>query len=213
MQIAMKWLLIFDNVEDIQNITEFWPSSRTGAGSILITTRKINVASAARGSEQHISSLSEAEAWQLFGRLMHDAKRKGWTDLKSIASDEERAARALLTQLGGLPLGIRHIAGLITVKRNSVAHFLRRYDEEAGNTEKLFGTARKPFDFDQDYKCDLHTVWRLSFEELAKPDNEHAFRLLGAICLLSPDEIPADLFLQATNGRERCLEFCHSSYL
>src|SRR2546421_77379 len=145
----MKWLLIFDNVEDTKTIAGFWPRSRNGTGSFLITTRRISVANAARGSEQQITPLSDVEAWDLFAKLMRDAKRKGWLDLDSVAEEETRAARALLEKLGGLPLGIRHIAGLITVKRNSVAHFLQRYNDEAENTEWLSDSSGKPFEFDQ----------------------------------------------------------------
>ena len=175
-----------------------------------MTTRYENLANNERRGDsatKQIRSMSRDESWQLFGECMQQADRKGWNDLSRVPEDEAEAARALLGHLDGLPLGIRHIAGIIKMKKTSVARFLRAYDLAAGDTRVLL--RRRPGAvLDNDYPHGLDTVWKLSFAQLQQPGSENASSLLSVLCLLSPNGTPAELLEQIEGDQPTCLDFC-----
>ena len=192
LRLGEKWLVVFDNVESIAMLKLFWPSC---PGSILITTRRAAVAQAARGGPEtklNVKALSVKEGRTLF------SKKLARDDTKPVAESENAAMELLLDHLGGLPLGICQIASLINLKGSTVKSFLHRYTREAGNTKKISGIFTDPFD--QDYNHGLETVWKMSFDLLREPSHNGSFELLGMISLLSPDLIPADLFINRDEG-------------
>lgn len=199
--------MIFDNIEDILDIKPFWPSA---PGSVLFTTRKPTVAAAALGPAQtklQIKPLESDESLQLFTLLMRESPnhRPEWLEGATLPAEEHIAIQQLLVYLGGLPLGIRQSAALIKIKKLPVTKFLRRYEKAGGNTKTLTG---KSFVFDQDYDYALETVWKMSFENINS--DQDASTLFGAICLLSPDEIPPDIFVSPESVKyPPVIDFCN----
>ena len=184
--------MIFDNVEKIDTVVDFLPTS---SGSILLTTRYPNVAHSAPGwqdSKLQLKSLSFDEGWDMF-RGMLTGPRNLWPNQE--ISQEENAGRQLVEKLGGLPLGLRQMAALIRHKHMKVEVFLKWYKKEAGSS-RIFsrGTDLK---VDSNYSLYLETVWHMSFKELQderERSSVDSFMLLATLCFLSPDEIPTEIF-------------------
>ncbi|KAI1378147.1 hypothetical protein F4677DRAFT_414521 [Hypoxylon crocopeplum] len=190
------WLVIFDNVENINLVREFMPMS---PGSVLVTTRSPNIASSARVSPQRVlqlKALNDVESWSMFSAMLRGQHRLWKTGIPTPDS-EVNAAKDLLGRLGGLPLGIRQMAALIRKKAMTVEKFLRWYLREAGNTKRIIGG--KDFEVDPDYPFAVETVWTISFndlEESQRNESSEAYILLATLGFLSPDSIPMDLFKQ-----------------
>lgn len=208
--IGFRWLMIFDNIDDIDRLRLFWPSSD---GSFLSTTRRSSVAAAARGTHESklaIKPMGLPEARELFISLMKDCpERTEWLPENPLPEQESEAGDTLLNLLGGLPLGIRQSAALIKVKRLKVSNFLKRYQKAAGDTTKFFRKGDKSFSFDQDYPLALDTVWRMSFESLQVGEDSSAYNLLAFVSLCSPDIIPEEIFHRTKFEYPAWLDFCN----
>ena len=198
--------MIFDNVDSIDAIKDYWPSSD---GSILLTTRKPQVARSARGNPTdclRILPLDFNNSLTMFAKFMGNDEKN--SNRGGLRPEEDEATESLLKQLGGLPLGIRQSAALIKSKDWTVAKYLQIYNEEAGNMGKFIGGLHQDFTLDQDYGYDLHSVWKVSFDCLKDNEVRDAYKLLGILAMLFPDSIPIDLFTEHQVGSS-FLEFCY----
>ena len=176
---GMRWLLIWDNVENFEQIRAYWPSS---TGSLLLTTRYKTVA-IMKGESLALKPFDESEAWALFTKLMK------WNELAMVEEVEIEAAKLLLSKLQGLALGIRQMAALIKVKGKGVANFLNRYKKG-----RLRDDGSSKLD---DYNFSLDTIWQTAFDTLNQKGTQkkgYGFQLLGIITYFSPDCIPNTIF-------------------
>jgi hypothetical protein len=96
-------LIIFDNVDTMELISEFWPA--TGSGSVLITTRTLAGKDFCNDRGTILAPLPFSEAVGLFASLLNlDPKAR---------RDRESELAPLLERFGGLPLAIVQIVSLI----------------------------------------------------------------------------------------------------
>ncbi|KIX10281.1 uncharacterized protein Z518_01363 [Rhinocladiella mackenziei CBS 650.93] len=167
-----SWLLVFDGVEDGEVLNEFWPYD--GPGSILITSR--NPHSWSTSLELRPWNVNEATEF-----LLRITGRE--------VSDEERASAVTIARrLGGLPLALAQMGGIIAHKSMSFGQFLRLYDEKESQQELLqwFVDSARPRP--SNYEHNVASVW--AFDSLGKGTN-----LLSVLSMLDPDGIPENLFL------------------
>ncbi|KAM0259424.1 hypothetical protein ACHAQJ_003318 [Trichoderma viride] len=169
-----QWLIVFDNVDNLDVLSEFWPG--LGRGSVLVTSRdpqaKLNMH--IRDGIQ-LSSLSVGNTLQLLQQLTHSP---------AIPS-QEKAIEALANRLGGLPLAINQIAGIYRQLRCSYTDFVELLDKKGIAT-----TFQTTIDLGKGHESQsLATIWAL--DRLASPTRA----LLQVICLLDPDEIPEELLI------------------
>ncbi|KAK1778043.1 hypothetical protein QBC45DRAFT_170503 [Copromyces sp. CBS 386.78] len=175
------WLIIFDNVDDIHVISEFWP--KFGRGSVLVTSRdplakhSWYVESPA-GIDLTPFSKSETEA--LLQRL---------TNVKANASSsrESEALATMAQKLDGFPMAISQMSGVFRrLRLVSYSGFLELFNEEGihGLFQRQAESAR-----DQQKVQSLATLWAL--DTLPK----ESMALLRVISLLDPDDIPEDLLI------------------
>ncbi|UKZ69034.1 uncharacterized protein TrAtP1_010047 [Trichoderma atroviride] len=167
-----QWLIIFENVDNLDVLSEFWPG--LGRGSVLVTSRdpqaKLNM---------HIQygiqlpSLSMGDTQLLLQQLTHSP----------AIPAQEQAIKALADKLGGLPLAINQIAGIFRQLRCSYTDFLKLLDDKGIAT--TFQTAIDLYQGQESQS--LATIWAL--DRLAGPTRA----LLQVICLLDPDAIPEEL--------------------
>ena len=200
-----RWLMIFDNVDSVDTIKDYWPSSD---GSVLLTTRNPQVARSARGNPTDCLQFKPFDfdsSLTMFNKLMGDDENG--SNRESPRPEEIEATEKLLKHLGGLPLGIRQAAALIKTKDWTVADYLEKYHEESGSLEKTTSGLHGDFTNDQDYGFALHNVWKVSFDLLKQSGTKDAHSLLGILALLFPDNIPVDLFGNHHVGTS-FLEFC-----
>lgn len=114
------WLLIADNVEDLELLYDVLPPARQGA--VLLTTRLQALGTLAEGLEVPPLSLDEGAALVLRrGRVFHAMNTPAPTPA------DLAAARKLATLLDGLPLALDQAGAYIEETGCGVADYLARY--------------------------------------------------------------------------------------
>lgn len=180
LQTQSSWLLIFDNVEDIDSLTEFLPTRRSG--SVLITTR-IDL------GKRHIRKLNvkklhhEESLSFLFLRAKLIEQE---SQLKNVAAAEYSAAQQLCVLLDGLPLALEQAAAYIEKNQCSVVEYLSLFQQY-----RSFLLAWQSED--KEYPYSVSTTWSLSFQKIEK-ENPVAADLLRVCAFLHPDAIPEEFF-------------------
>ncbi|OIW35543.1 tetratricopeptide repeat domain-containing protein [Coniochaeta ligniaria NRRL 30616] len=171
------WLLIFDNADDPMMLADYWPQ---GSGSILVTSRDPLAKSmfTRTSSGLDLGPLTQQESLSLFHHL-------------TTASDEaeDDTARQISDALGGVPLAISQMAGIIRRQDLTLSEFFELYrdhEEHASLYETKFDTNLIT------YRHTISTVW--AFEKL-KPQSR---QLLELISFLDPDVIGEDLLMHAS---------------
>lgn len=171
------WLLIFDNADDPIILADYWPH---GSGSILVTSRDPLAKSmfTRRPSGLDLGPLSKQDSLSLFNHLA------------TISNElEDDTARQISDALGGVPLAISQMAGIIRRQDLTLLEFFELYTDH----EEHASLYKTKFDTNLvTYRHSLSTVW--AFEKL-KPQ---ARQLLELISFLDPDVIGEDLLMEAS---------------
>lgn len=166
----VHWLLIFDNVDNLDVLSEYWP--KASRGSVLLTSRdplaKHNLYTE---DGMDISPLSKKESEVLMEKETH---------IKADASQRE-ALSAIADKLGGLPLVITQMASVTRRLRMSYRAFLKSIEEEG--IERLQMTTALT---DSEKAGSLVTYWAL---DTLSPKSK---ALLQVVSLLDPDQIPEE---------------------
>jgi len=175
-----SWLLIFDNADDPYLLTDYWPQ---GNGSVLITSRDPLAKSifSMRTSGIDLESLSDIDGASLLLRL---------TDNED-GDDAEGGAQELAVRiaqvLGGIPLAISQMAGIIRRQDLTLREFLDLYNDPYEHAN-LHGMK---FDsITQSYPHTIATAWAI---EKLRPKPR---RLLESIIFFDPDNIKEDLLIE-----------------
>jgi hypothetical protein len=137
---SAKWLLVFDNVEDVSLLQSFWPSN--GPGCVLVTSRDPN-SWFTLGSENIVL---EPFTIQESSELLRDLTRKEWDF--AIVSETH----------GGLPLAIEWLARYIITSELSLEEYVRMCDEKEVLSWR---------DSCRDYGKNFDTVWSITFNKLS----------------------------------------------
>lgn len=143
------WLLIFDNADDPLILADYWPQ---GSGSILVTSRdplaKHTFTRTPAGLD--LGPLSQQDSVTLFNNLT------------ALSNDpEDSTVRKISDALGGVPLAISQMAGIIRRQDLTAAEFFELYtdhEEHSSLYETKFDTNLVS------YRHSLSTVW--AFEKL-----------------------------------------------
>ncbi|KAL1868436.1 hypothetical protein VTK73DRAFT_3675 [Phialemonium thermophilum] len=175
------WLLIYDNVEEISILQEYWPVAPRGAA--IVTTQNPTFSHWTSQAIQ-LDPLSASEGSKLIQKYL----RRG--------DSEKGPAEQLSTTLGGMPLAITHFAGYISRSQCPIEHITVNLNQRLRASriwkmDQQISSSRK-------YQYTLNTVWELAFHRLT-PD---ARLLLEFLAFLDPDNVPVDLFI-GTKGEQR----------
>ncbi|KAI0441439.1 tetratricopeptide repeat domain-containing protein [Xylaria telfairii] len=191
--IEATWLLIFDNADDPMILADYWPQ---GSGSILITSRDPLAKSMfiRKPSGLDLGPLTQQDSLSLFNHLT------------PISNESENdTAQKIADALGGVPLAISQMAGIIRRQDLTLSEFWELYTDHEEHAS-LYSTK-----FDTNlitYRYSLSTVW--AFEKL-KPQ---ARQLLELISFLDPDAVEEDLLVVASGDMLRSGEqFKKSNYM
>ncbi|KAF8446552.1 P-loop containing nucleoside triphosphate hydrolase protein [Kalaharituber pfeilii] len=162
-----KWLLVFDNLDDLESfdINDYIPSC--DFGTIIITSRRRESMQGRRGLEVHQMQNNEAE------KLLLTSAR---LDLEKLAPEERKleevaAAVAIVQNLGYLPLAIAQAGAYISVQQCLFSHYLREYKT---NFNHLLSRKWKVGKDDRS----VFATWELSFNAI-KNQNPKAAKLLS----------------------------------
>ncbi len=178
-----KWLLIFDNIDDLAMLPPFLPPAL--GGHILLTTR----AQATGGLAQRIDvecMTSEVGALFLLRRasiLAPDAT------LEQTSTQDRALAFQIVEELGGLPLALDQAGAYIEESAYHLAGYFKLYHKQRTALLKRRGGLAT------DHPAPVATTWSLSFERVEQADSLAA-DLLRLCAFLDPDAIPEEILLE-----------------
>jgi hypothetical protein len=174
---AQKWLLVFDNVEDINDLTAYFPRDIQSQSAVIITTQKLDFFPITDNfTTISIKNLTREQGSELMFRCMQRA---------AASEEEEEYARKISDLLGGLPLALATIGGYINQTEDTVSSFFECLKTSCSAWEaSAIGPVKQ-------YERTLGTVFEMALKEL--PQN--ARYLVDVLAFLNPDQIPEELFL------------------
>jgi tetratricopeptide (TPR) repeat protein len=177
-----RWLLIFDNARQQEDLQPFLPAR--AAGHVLITSSSFHW--------QSIAKNQPVNAW-----LREESIEFLRTRLGGI--DERHAADQLAAALGDLPLALDQAAACITQADMSISDYLRDYETLWA---EMLGRGRPM----GSYPVHAAMTWELSFRRIESL-NPVAAQLLTLCGFFSPDEIPLSMIENAANELPHELAF------
>jgi tetratricopeptide (TPR) repeat protein len=178
-----KWLLIFDNVDDLKLISSFLPIR--SPGHILLTTRAQALSKIARKREVDVMTPEEGALFLLRRANMIDPQ----AELKSVEETDRAQAIAIAEMLGNLPLALDQAGAYIEETAASLSAYIRLYQTERAQLLQERGG------FALDHPESVVTTWQLSFEKISTT-NPAAGDLLRFFAFLSPDAIPEEILTE-----------------
>ena len=117
----LEWLLIYDNVEDIEMVKRFLPNSRSGA--ILFTTRIHALGTLAHTVE--VTQMSQEEGIHF---LSHRAKLlHSYASPAALSPSDIDIARTMVELMDGLPLALDQAGSYIEATQCSLSDYLQLF--------------------------------------------------------------------------------------
>lgn len=186
---SCKWLLVFDNVEDVDLLMRYWPAA--SRGQAVITTRNHSLAFYPCDGGLEIKEWDTDTGSQFLLHLLS-------TDIgHQLTEDEAHSAQELARSLSGHALAISLMAGLIHRRSWSIKEFVELYKRQPQKVHGIFGNNS------------INALWDMSFRNL----NERSRAILGVLAFLTPDSIPQALFEpKDTSNCPDSLSFCKDSF-
>src|SRR5437016_2453305 len=174
------WLLILDNVDDLEMIVDFLPVTATG--DVLITTRLQALGTVA----QHI----EVEKMERDEGVMFLLRRTKvltpGTTLDQVPKEKQALATEIVTELDGLPLALDQAGAYIEETRCGLSQYLNLYGTR--RQELLLRRVR----FAVDHPHSVVATWSLSFQHVEQ-ESPIAADLLRLLAFLNPEGIPEEI--------------------
>jgi tetratricopeptide (TPR) repeat protein len=190
------WLLLFDNVEDVNAVNAFFPTA--GKGHILITTRAQTTGTIAAPCEIEPMDIQEGTQF-LFQRVKHLFQNMPLDLMES----QEKAAEEITRLFAGHPLALDQAGAYVEETGQRLSDYLDLY------RERQLALLGYRGDTSTDHSKSVMTTFSLAFEgvERLRPD---AAELLRFCAFLHPDALPEELlkagalsFDQAYQGMAR----------
>lgn len=192
----MRWLLVFDNVDDAQLITPFWPA--TDRGSILLTARKTTASSTPSQHQLRLEPLSIEDSSKM---ILEQLKTSGHNAMTGDAA----LALELSKELGGLPLAITQIVGFMCNTECNLSDICQIFRDRQ-HPEIFMGDSEEQVDCYYEYT--LSNVWAVTLSRF----DESTSHFLDVVGFLDPDNIPEQV-LDMKDGSRLDVEqfsFLHS---
>ena len=175
-----RWLLIFDNVEEIELVRGFLPTARTG--SLLFTSRKQALGITAQTLDLEKMTPAEGTRFLLYrARLLNPTE-----SLKQLAPTDETAVQEIVSLMDGLPLALDQAGAYIEATRCSLSDYL----------QLLQSSPQRLLDEREDHAnhpLSVSKTFTLAFERLEQ-SNMLAAELLTVCAFLAPEAIPETFF-------------------
>lgn len=163
-----RWLLIFDNADQPEDLNEVIP--RGGPGHVLVTSRNHRWQSKAEIVQ--VDVFTPEESIEFLGRRMR-------------GEFDRDAADSLAAELGYLPLALEQAGALQAETGMSIEEYLRLLKQHSVSIMAEGKSA--------DYPLSMTAAWKLSVSTLEQYQPE-AVVLLRCCAFLGPEPIPRDLF-------------------
>jgi hypothetical protein len=174
--LGKRWLLVFDNADELNDIIPYCPQNLQEPGCILITSQRSQFVRITDGPYKTIQVQEFSQdlgAHALFKYLERAPDRP----------EEFGAAKKISSVIGGLPLAIATVAGYISQSRSSLDDFLESFNQSS----KFWSSGRLATL--GIYERTLSTVFQIALDDL----NQDSQKLLEILAFLNPDEVPEEM--------------------
>ncbi len=176
------WLLIFDNVEDLELVKGALPPARSG--SLLFTSRRQALGFSAQTLD--LEQLTPEEGMHF---LLHRAR---WLDptasLDSLAPEDIAIAREIVAAMDGLPLALDQAGAYIEATQCSLSDYLQLFQ----SSQLRLLDERDTY---ADHPSSVARTFTLAFKQLER-NNPAAAELLTVCAFLAPEAIPETFFIE-----------------
>jgi len=181
-----RWLLIFDNADDLSLVDEFLPAG--SSGHILFTTRAHVMSGRAQRVEVEEMDAEEGALFLLRRTTMlaRDAP------LSSVSEAVRTAASAIVDAVDGLPLALDQAGAYIEETGCGLSRYLKLYQMQRKELH------RRRSKRSTDHPEPVATTWSLSFEKVEEA-NPYAAELLRFCAFLHPDAIPEEFITEGAS--------------
>ncbi|KAG5760717.1 hypothetical protein H9Q72_011170 [Fusarium xylarioides] len=196
---AGPWLMIIDNADDVnlfyprgideRLLASFLPKRHNG--TILVTSRSLNVAEKLTGSHKNIFQVSTMDEAQGFHLITN----------KLTGEFEHGAALKLLQALDYIPLAITQAAAYINRRspRESVESYLEAFKQNDLKKSRLLEVDLGDLRRDETVSNSVITTWQVTFDKI-RHERPSAADLLAFMSLFDHKGIP-EFALHYYNGR------------
>lgn len=182
-----KWLLIWDNVEDLDLLQRFLPPARQG--SILLTTRRKTLGVLAQSIELPTMTAEEGTLFLLRRARLLPLKAEN-TQISQVLQHLPNAyttAQKVATALDGLPLALDQAGAYVEETPCRLEDYLELYQTQRAALLNRRGETA------MGHPASVVATWSLSFEQV-EHTNAAATDLLRLCAFLHSDAIPEELF-------------------
>ena len=175
-----NWLLIFDNADDLALLRPYLP--RSTRGQVPLTTRASTMSGIAQKVQMHTMEPEEGTLFLLrrAGMLAPE------TPLANASAADQTTARALVSEMDGLPLALDQAGAYIEETHCSLSRFLALYRRQRATILKRRGGMASDHP-------PVAATWSLSFQKVEQA-NPAAADVLRLCAFLAPDAIPEEFF-------------------
>ncbi|KAJ8130566.1 hypothetical protein O1611_g3068 [Lasiodiplodia mahajangana] len=170
----VRWLIVFDNIEDEQVIERLWPKG--AHGSIIITSRNQHLSRIFGHDSIEVPLFTEAES-SMF--MMNLNRNPGDLD-----AEETEIVAEIAKRLGYLPLALEHICSYIRRTATTYRSFKQFYQDFGTNL--LF----QPGVVGPSYDKSIGNTWTMTLSTI----DEAPRVLMETLALFDSDGVPIELF-------------------
>ena len=176
MDLERSWLLVFDNMEDVSDLSRYFPLSCKGTSSVIMTTQNAQTYPVTKDFlKLDIRSFGVEDGSKLLFKYL---------ERQAIDESEQQAAEEISKFVEGLPLAIAAIGGYINQSRSQVQGFLENLKRSSKVwTASAVGPTKQ-------YDKTLRSVFNIAFGEVPQRTRE----FLNILAFLDPDCIPEQIF-------------------
>src|SRR6266702_5129357 len=174
------WLLMLDNVDNLEMIVDFLPIQSTG--DVLLTTRLQALGTVAQSVEVEKMGLDDG----MEVLLRRTNVIAPGAPLDHATKERQAQAAEIVVALDGLPLALDQAGAYIEETRCGLSQYLNLYGTR--RKELLLRRGRFPID----HPDSVAATWSLSFQQVEQ-ENLAAADLLRLCAFLSPEAIPEEI--------------------
>ncbi|KAJ5756952.1 uncharacterized protein N7511_007134 [Penicillium nucicola] len=179
-----SWLLIFDNIDDVNLLRKYLPCSTHGA--VILTTQSSDFQQMTTSSIHVQGFVNKKEGAAMFKHYL--ANKQPEPELTETISE----------LVGGLPLALAHIAGFVNQTNCSLTEFLKAF-EKRNEGARIWSSERSTTTYQ--YEGSLDAVFDVALGAL---DNKTR-TLLECLAFLDPNGVPEDMIFK--EHCDECLSF------
>jgi tetratricopeptide (TPR) repeat protein len=177
------WLLILDNVDNLEMLADFLPIH--SSGDVLLTTRLQALGTLAQSIE--VEKMGQDEGVMFL--LRRTKLLTSGAELDQLTQEPQAQAIEIVTALDGLPLALDQAGAYIEETRCSLAHYLDLYG--TSRKELLRRRGRLPVD----HPDSVAITWSISFQKV-EHESLAAADLLHLLAFLDPEAIPEEIIIK-----------------